>query len=96
MTEKQYLITKRGAYYKPNSQGYTIFKFDAGRYTLADAQEITHPNGWTGPRDGMDYIHVDDAPFCLDRETSKMIDYCRKFILEEYELEKGKTKNVTI
>lgn len=52
-----YLIRKHGGYYKPNSQGYTGSAILAGRYTLAEAESITHPNGLDGPRDGMTYLH---------------------------------------
>lgn len=55
-----YLIRKRGAYYRPNSQGYTLSEIQAGRYSLSDAIKITHPNGPDGPRDEMTYIHEDD------------------------------------
>ena len=92
MTEKQYLITKRGGYYKPNSQGYTIFKHLAGRYTFADAQEITHPNGWTGPRDGMDYVHEDKAPICLDRSMILDLQSYGKYVIEQYK----EGKDVTV
>jgi len=56
-----YLIRKYGGYYRPNCQGYTRFKEEAGRYTLAMAISETHPNGPDGPRDGMTYIHEDDV-----------------------------------
>jgi len=54
--EGEYLIVKRGMYYRPNSQGYTSSAAEAGRYTLAQAVFITHPNGPDGPRDGMSYV----------------------------------------
>lgn len=54
-----YLIRKRGLYYRPNSQGYTTSVIQAGRYTLAEAEDITHPNGQNGPRGGMTFIHED-------------------------------------
>ena len=56
-----YLIRKYGGYYRPNCQGYTRFKEEAGRYTLAKAIRESHPNGPDGPRDGMTYIHEDDV-----------------------------------
>ena len=56
-----YLIRKYGGYYRPNSQGYTSSAILAGRYTLAEAESITHPNGLKGPRDGMTYIHEDEV-----------------------------------
>lgn len=55
VTEPMYLIRKGGYYYRPNSQGYTVSKDEAGRYTLKEAINITHPNGPDGPRDGMSY-----------------------------------------
>ena len=57
--ERKFLIKKGGAYYRPNSQGYTLTAILAGRYSLSDADDITHPNGPDGPRDGMSYIHED-------------------------------------
>jgi hypothetical protein len=60
-----YLIFKQGAYYRPNSQGYTTSAIQAGRYTLADAISITHPNGLDGPRDGMSYLHEGEV---IDRD----------------------------
>ena len=53
--DAQYLITKRGVYYRPNAQGYTPNKWEAGRFTLAKAISHSHPNGPDGPRDGIDY-----------------------------------------
>lgn len=59
--EPMYLIRKGGYFYRPNAQGYTILKAEAGRYTLAEAISYSHPNGPTGPRDGIDYM-LDDEP----------------------------------
>lgn len=60
--EAVYLIRKNGAWYRPNSEGYTISSILAGRYTLEEAESITHPNGLTGPRDGMTFVHEDNVP----------------------------------
>ena len=58
----EYLIGKSGrGWYRPNSSGYTSFKFDAGRYSESDAIKITHPNGPDGPRDGMFHRHQDQV-----------------------------------
>lgn len=59
--EACYLIRKGGAWYRPNSRGYTTSAIQAGRYTLKDAEDITHPNGPVGPRDGMFYVHVSEV-----------------------------------
>lgn len=57
MSERaRFLIRKGGAYYRPNCQGYTLSAIMAGRYTMEDAEKITHPNGPDGPRDGMSFI----------------------------------------
>lgn len=54
-----YLIRKHGLWYRPNECGYTGSAIQAGRYTKEDAENITHPNGKDGPRDGMSYVHED-------------------------------------
>lgn len=59
LRERRFLIKKGGAYYRPNSQGYTLSAILAGRYSLQEATSITHPNGPDGPRDGMSFIHED-------------------------------------
>jgi hypothetical protein len=57
--DRVWLITKQGAYYRPNSRGYTTCFYAAGRYTLEEAEKFTHPNGAEGPRDGMGYVRQD-------------------------------------
>lgn len=59
--DARYLISKGGAYYRPNAQGYTTSRAEAGRYTLAEAIRHSHPNGPDGPRDGITY-ELDDDP----------------------------------
>lgn len=59
--EAKYLICKGGAYYRPDAQGYTRNKAEAGRYTLEQAISYSHPNGPYGPRDGITY-ELDTAP----------------------------------
>ncbi|MGV7119536.1 Lar family restriction alleviation protein [Sphingopyxis sp. 550A] len=51
----EYLIRKNGYWYRPHAQGYTLCKDDAGRFTLDEAIKHSHPNGPTGPRDGITY-----------------------------------------
>ena len=58
---RKYLIRKHGAWYRPGSSGYTGSAIQAGRYTLSEAERITHPNGKDGPRDGMRYVHEDEV-----------------------------------
>jgi hypothetical protein len=73
--EAAYLIRKSGYFYRPNAQGYTTSKAEAGRYTLAEAWSHSHPNGPTGPRDGMDYILADEpvAPKCPACDGTKVV-----------------------
>ena len=66
---KEYLIKKGFYFYRPNSQGYTSFKFDAGRYTKADAEREAAIEPWH-----MKAIHQDDIPeeTAPDKEFAKM------------------------
>lgn len=60
MTEHQhgYLIHKSGrGWYRPKAKGYTLIANEAGRFSLADAVDYTHPNGPDGLRDGLTYAH---------------------------------------
>lgn len=56
-SDDAYLIVKRGLYYRPNSQGYTGLKSEAGRYSLDDVPDRGGPN-----REGITCVHEDDAP----------------------------------
>lgn len=51
----QYHILKGGYYYRPDAQGYTANKSEAGLYSLEEAISYSHPNGPNGPRDGITY-----------------------------------------
>lgn len=68
LADAKYLIRKGGAYYRPNAEGYTLDKAEAGRYTLAEAILHSYPNGASGPRDGIDFI-LDDAQPTPDTVT---------------------------
>jgi len=58
-----WLIYKAGrGYYRPNACGYTNNPAEAGRYDFEDAMKHSHPNGYFGPRDGMQIMHESDAP----------------------------------
>lgn len=37
MSQPVYLLMKRGLYWRPNDQGYTGLKSEAGRYTYSEA-----------------------------------------------------------
>ena len=49
---REYLLMKRGLYYRPDNMGYTGVREYAGRYLESDAC----------PDDGVTAIHEDDAP----------------------------------
>ncbi|MFG6660048.1 hypothetical protein [Sulfitobacter sp. 915] len=83
-----YLICKYGGYYRPNSQGYTGSAIVAGRYTQAEAKDITHPNGPKGPRDGMTYIHEDEV-MDEDWQFHRAILHGQAERIEELEAENG-------
>lgn len=70
---QMYFITKGGAYYRPNAQGYTCSRDEAGLYTLAEAILHSHPNGPEGPRDGIGY-HAAAMPAASEREQA-LSDY---------------------
>jgi hypothetical protein len=81
----RHLIRKYGVFYRPNERGYTGSAILAGRYTLEQAEKITHPNGPDGPRDGMSFIHEDDLQdddwkefSALRAERDKAIELCSK------------------
>ena len=52
-----HLIKKGSYFYRPNKQGYTSFKFDAGRYSKADAEAEAAIEPWH-----MKAIHQDEVP----------------------------------
>ncbi len=55
--DDMYNIHKAGrGWYRPNANGYTMDRAQAGLYTLNDALRHTHPNGPKGPRDGLTYV----------------------------------------
>jgi hypothetical protein len=69
-----YLIYKDGrGYYRDKAQGYTLQADDAGRFSLEDAINSSHPNGPDGPRDGIRYIHESTIPRGSDCEKEIQI-----------------------
>lgn len=61
---REYLIRKGGYYYRPNCSGYTTSKFEAGRYTKAEAEREAAVEPWH-----MSAIHQDeitDEPEVVD------------------------------
>lgn len=92
LVKREFLIFKAGrGWYRPDSQGYTPFKFDAGRYTEQDAISITHPNGEDGPRDGMYYRHesqVRDGPSDRIEELEAKVQELEEYKWKYQELSK--------
>lgn len=64
--EAKYLVMKDGYFYRPNAQGYTLYKFDAGRFTKEDAEKHAAVEPWH-----MAAVHEDDVPD--EREPDKFI-----------------------
>ena len=54
---REWLIRKGGYFYRPNCQGYTTRKVEAGRYTKADADREAAVEPWH-----MSAIHQDEIP----------------------------------
>lgn len=64
--DREYLIRKGGYYYRPDCQGYTTRKVEAGRYTKAEADAEAAVEPWH-----MSAIHQDeipDEPEIIDRD----------------------------
>lgn len=57
---REYLIRKGGFFYRPNAEGHTNNWKDAGLFTIHDAELYSHPNGPSGPRDGITFSHVSE------------------------------------
>lgn len=87
---EQFLIEKRGLYYRPEARGYTGLKREAGRYSFEEAAERVGPNGPDGPQDGMGIWSEDDAPefsrACawdlklVERTRRETIEVCRDVV----------------
>lgn len=57
-----FLIEKRGLYYRPEARGYTGLKREAGRYSFEDAAARVRPNGPDSWQDGKVMWAEADAP----------------------------------
>ncbi|WP_226560770.1 hypothetical protein [Salipiger thiooxidans] len=86
----QFLIEKRGMYYRPEAQGYTGLKRHAGRYSFEEAVLHVGPNGPDGPQDGISMWCENEAPefssACawdiklMERTRRETIEACRKAV----------------
>lgn len=69
-----YLIHKDGrGYYCAGAKGYTLNADNAGRFSLKDAIAYSHPNGPSGPRDGITYQHEGSIPSGKSCESDLII-----------------------
>lgn len=60
--EDGWLIHKAGrGWYRSDASGYTSNPVEAGRYSRGDAIRHSHPNGPSGPRDGMTIRHESEV-----------------------------------
>ncbi|MEH7827627.1 hypothetical protein [Gemmobacter denitrificans] len=81
--QEGWLIHKAGrGWYRPDAHGYTSDPLQAGRFSYNDAMEYSHPNGPTGPRDGITikhecevqkYVRLDPAALAALPEVQAMI-----------------------
>lgn len=55
-----YLIVKRGLYYRPNGEGYTGIRDNAGRYTYTEARKHIYDPGEGG--NAVTIVPLSDAP----------------------------------
>ena len=68
-----WMIHKAGrGWYRPDAHGYTSDPLQAGRFSHSDAMERSHPNGSTGPRDGITIKHESEVPGAV---ASPPVDY---------------------
>jgi hypothetical protein len=68
-----WLIHKNGrGWYRPDAMGYTNDPSEAGRFTREDAEKYSHPNGPSGPRDGITIKHASE--FALSRRSLDTAD----------------------
>ena len=76
----EWLIHKAGrGWYRPNAHGYTANPAEAGRYSHSEALSYSHPNGWSGPRDGITIKRVCEviaaaAPVSAGVDLGALID----------------------
>lgn len=84
----EFVIRKGGYYYRPNAQGYTSSVHEAGRYSLADAISLTHPNGPDGPRDELSYMPA--AAREVSGERAEIERQCAELIANYYRAEIGR------
>ena len=81
----EYVIRKDGYYYRPNAQDYTPSIHEAGRYSLADAIRLTHPNGPDGPRDGLSYMPAPAALTPSPRvDEGRALELARAIVKRHY------------
>lgn len=67
----QYLLVKRGLYWRPNAQGYTGIKSEAGRYS--DRQSVGYSDAYAGDQTyRIAEADADDfAPACSDADRAR-------------------------
>lgn len=70
MTDDQFLIEKRGFYYRPNSSGYTGVQEEAGRNSFEEAAVHGRPKRSDGSLDGIFIWREKDAPEMIPKCTA--------------------------
>jgi hypothetical protein len=91
---EEYLIVKRGLYYRPDNCGYTGIRDHAGRYSLAEAQESVKPGN------GVSMVRAADAPefsaACFDDLARAHLASQRDAALKALKAAKGYMLNAKI
>lgn len=85
----EYLIRKGAYWYRPNCQGYTANAADAGRYTRSEAELYTHPNGPSGPRDGLSYVHESEVPTATPQPDASALVAALKGMVRALDMTSG-------
>ena len=79
---EQFLIEKRGYYYRPNAKGYTAIKSEAGRYSFEEAAEYAGPNGPDGSQDGIGIWRESEAPEYASACCATKLQYQNRELVE--------------
>lgn len=87
--QREWLIRKDGYFYRPNCQGYTTSKFEAGRYTRSKAEAEAAVEPWH-----MKAIHQDDWPDDAPSASVKSLE--ARLAQLEAERDRQYDENVTL
>lgn len=92
--DENFLLIKRGLYYRPESKGYTGVKDEAGRFSLEEIALRVGVNGPDGPTDGITAVSEVEAPdfspsCCIEvkaRALESEVEQLRDLVQWAYEI----------